>query len=32
MSLTRYPGGAASQYLHQLALGDTVGFKPNPNP
>ena len=28
----RYAGGAASQYLHQLALGDTVGFKPNPNP
>ena len=23
----RYPGGAASQYLHGLALGDTVGFK-----
>ena len=23
----RYAGGAASQYLHQLALGDTVGFK-----
>ena len=23
----RYAGGAASQYLHQLAVGDTVGFK-----
>jgi len=23
----RYPGGAASQYLHDLALGDSVGFK-----
>jgi len=23
----RYPEGAASQYLHELAVGDTVGFK-----
>ena len=23
----RYPEGAASQYLHGLAVGDTVGFK-----